>query len=55
MFYSDPYLSCLPNTYYNVSIQSVLHSSIIDRYLNACNVTYQHKNMQQYDLAPEKY
>ena len=51
----DPYLSCFPGIYSNVSVCPVFRPHLLGRYLNACNAIYNHNSMQHSDIAPEKY
>ena len=51
----DPYLSRLPDIYYNVSVIPIVCPHFIGRYLNACNEIDNHNRMWHYDLATEKY
>ena len=47
----DPYLSCFPDFYFNVSVRPVVHTHFLGRYLNACNAIDNHNRMRQSDIA----
>ena len=51
----DPYLSCFPNIFSDVSIHPVVCPHLIVRYSNACNAIEIHNSMRQSDLALDKY
>ena len=51
----DQYLSIFPDIYSNVSVRPVVHPHLIGRYLNDCNIIYNHSIMRQSDLVIEKY
>ena len=50
----DPYLSCFPETYSNVSVRPVVRPHLLGRYFNACNAIENHNRMRQSDLSLEK-
>ena len=51
----DPYLSCFPDIYSNVSICPVIRPHLLSRYFNACNAIYNHNSMRQSDIVIYKY
>ena len=51
----DPYLSCFPDIYSNVSFCPVVCPHLLGRYFNACNAIDNHNRMRQSDLSLEKY
>ena len=51
----DPYLSCFPDIYYNVSVCPVVRHHFIGRYFNDCNAIENHNRMQHSDLSLDKY
>ena len=51
----DPYLSCFPDIYSNVSVHPVVRPHLLGRYFNACNAIDNHDRVRQSDLALEKY
>ena len=51
----DPFLSCLPDTYYTVYILPVLIPITLWRNFNDCNEIGDHNKMCQYELVSEKY
>ena len=51
----EPYLSCFPDIYSNVSVRPVFSPHLLGRYFNACNAIYNHNRMWQSDLLLEKY
>ena len=51
----DPYLSCFPDIYSNVSVFRVVCPHFLGRYLNAYNSIDNHNRMRHSDLALEKY
>ena len=51
----DPYLSCLPDIYSNVSVCPVVLPHLIGYYLNSCNNLDNQNRMLQSDLTTEKY
>ena len=54
-YLGDTYLSCLPDTYSNVSIFPVVCPSMLGRYFNSFNNKYQQNKMWQYYLALDVY
>ena len=46
----DPYLSCFPCIYSNVSDRPVVRPHLLGRYLNYCNAIENHNRMRQSDL-----
>ena len=52
---NDPYLSCFPDNYSNVSICPFVRPHIIGSYFKAFNTIDNHNRMRKYDLALEKY
>ena len=46
----DPYLSCFPEIYYNVSICPIVHDKFPGRYFKACNAIEKCNMMRKYDL-----
>ena len=51
----DPYLSCFPDIYSNVSVRLVVSPHLLGRYLNACNEIDNRNRMWQSYLSLEKY
>ena len=47
----DPYVSCFPEIYYNVSVCPVFCPHLLGRHFNACHEIYNHNWMRQSDLA----
>ena len=46
----DPYLSCLPDIYSNVSVSPVVRTHLLGRYFNACNSIENHNKRWQSDI-----
>ena len=42
----DPYLSCFPDIYSNVSVRRVVRTHLLGRYFNACNAIDNHRRRQ---------
>ena len=42
----DPYFSCFPDIYSNVSVCSVVRPRLLGRYFNACNEIDNHNRMR---------
>ena len=51
----DPYLSCFPDIFSNVSVRLVVRPHLLGRYFNACNAIGNHNRMWKSDIALEKY
>ena len=51
----DPYLSCFPDIYSNVSVCPVVRPHLLGRCFNACNSIDNHNRMRQSDILLEKY
>ena len=50
----DPYISCFPDIYYNISVCSVVRPHLLGRYSNSCNAIYNTNRIRQSDLVIEK-
>ena len=50
-----PYLSHYPDMYSNVYVRPVVCTHLLFRYLNSCNLIYNHNIIHQYNLVLEKY
>ena len=51
----DPYLSCFPDIYSNVSVTPVVCPRLLGRHFNEFNAIENHNMMQKSDLALNKY
>ena len=51
----DPYLSCFPGIYPNVSVLPVVHPHLLVSYFNACNAIDNHNRIRKPYLVLEKY
>ena len=51
----DPFLSCLPDIYSNVSVCPVVRPHLLGRYFNACNAIENHNRMRQSYILLDKY
>ena len=51
----DPYFSCLPDIYSNVSVCPVVRTHLLGRYFNACYVIGNSNMMWQQELLLDKY
>ena len=51
----DPYLSCFPDIYSNVSVHPVVCLHLLGSYFNACNEIYNYNMMRQSDRGLDKY
>ena len=46
----NPYVSCFPDIYSNVSVRPVVFPRLLGRYCNACNSIGNHNIIRQYDI-----
>ena len=51
----DPYLSCFPDIYSDVSVRPIVIPHLLGRYFNACNAIENQKRIRNYDIALDKY
>ena len=51
----DPYLSCFPDIYSNVSVRPIVCPHLIGRYFNSCNAIENHNRMRKSGLSLDKY
>ena len=51
----NPYLSCFPDIYSNVSVRPVFCPHLLGRYFNAYNAIENHNRMRKSDIALDKY
>ena len=51
----DPYLYHFPDTYYNVSIWTIVCTFVLVGHINFCNKINNHINTHKYDLELDKY
>ena len=51
----DPYLSCFPDIYSNVSVLPVVRPNFLGSYLNAYNAIDNHNSMRKSDIVLDIY